>query len=449
MGPIDINAAKRDGRTLSDAVIREFVSGVVDGGVTDYQAAAWLMAVTLRGMTVDETVALTLAMRDSGSRIDRSGIAGLMLDKHSTGGVGDKTTLIVVPLLAAAGVPILKMSGRGLGLSGGTLDKLESIPGFRTDIGAEQALEQVRRIGAAIIGQSEELVPADRILYALRDVTATVESIPLIAASIMSKKLAAGADRILLDVKVGSGAFMKRRADALKLARLMVEIGSRAGVPTEAALTAMDAPLGYRVGNALEVLEAIALLRNGHGVHQGLRRLCLTLAAHGLVAAGKARDRREALGALNELIRSGAAAEKFAEIVAAQGGPSSLDEIAPAVTENRIKVAVALPMIESGKFGVVAAIDAGDIGRLATEMGAGRRRKDDAIDPGVGVSLMVRVGTGVGPQTPLAWINLRSADESRRDEFSGRLRAAFRIEPPGTPVPPSRLVLGWVRSASA
>lgn len=439
MNAYDIIATKRDGGELSAEEIAFFVRGVVEGSIPDYQASAWLMAVYLRGMTDRETLDLTLAMRDSGSRVDLSDLPnGPALDKHSTGGVGDKTTLVVVPMLAAAGVPMLKMSGRGLGFSGGTVDKLEAIPGFRTNLSIEEAKAQVRRIGAALIAQSAELAPADKILYALRDVTATVESIPLIASSVLSKKLAAGAGRIVLDVKVGRGAFMKTRKRAEELARTLVAIGRGAGVPTSAVLTAMDEPLGWTIGNALEVREALDTLTNAPQTEPRLRDLCIALAAHGLAEVGKAADGDAGRALAERMLTSGAAAEKFAEIVAAQGGPSGgAEAIAAALPVAPQQVAV-----QAESAGVVTAIDAVALGRLAMAMGGGRAAKSDAIDPAVGIMLRCKTGASALPGTELAVLHLRADDGARADLFAGALRAAYSFAPKGqTPPPPASLVL--------
>jgi pyrimidine-nucleoside phosphorylase len=433
MNAYDIIAKKRDGGELSAEEIALFVRGVVEGRVPDYQASAWLMAVYLRGMTDRETLDLTLAMRDSGSRVDLSGLPnGPALDKHSTGGVGDKTTLVVVPILAAAGVPMLKMSGRGLGFSGGTVDKLEAIPGFRTNLTIAEARAQVRRIGAALIAQSVELAPADKILYALRDVTATVESIPLIASSIMSKKLAAGAGRIVLDVKVGRGAFMKTRERAEELARALIAIGNGAGVPTSAVLTAMDEPLGWTIGNALEVREALDTLANAPQTEPRFRDLCVALAAHGLLAVGKAADHDAGRAQAERILASGAAAEKFAEIVAAQGGPSGgVEAMAAALPVAPLQV-----VVKAESAGVVAGIDAEAIGRLAMAMGGGRAAKSDPIDPAVGIVLRCKTGASVPPGTELATLHLRAADGARADAFAGTLRAAYSLAPEGQASPP-------------
>ena len=415
-----ILARKRDGEELSTEDIRFFVRGVVDGSVADYQASAWLMAVFIRGMTRRETHDLTLAMRDSGGRIDLSDLGTRpTLDKHSTGGVGDKTTLVVVPILATAGIPILKMSGRGLGHSGGTVDKLEAIPGFRTELSIEEAKEQVRAIGAALIGQSADLAPADKILYGLRDVTATVASLPLISSSIMSKKLAAGADRILLDVKCGRGAFMKTREQAETLAKLLIGLGTEAGVPTSAALSPMDEPLGRAVGNALEVEEAVRLLLQPADAEPVFLAFCIELAAHGLMATGKAGSRKEAENRAEALLNGGEAARKFAQIVEAQGGPNTCEAILASLPRAPITHPVLAP-----KSGLVTVLDALKIGELAVAMGAGRLAKSDKIDSAVGIYLHAKVGTRVLIDEELATLHMRSADAARVSEFEAVLLAA-------------------------
>jgi pyrimidine-nucleoside phosphorylase len=422
MRPYDLIARKRDGGEHTPEEIAALARAVTDGTMPDYQIAAWLMAVYLRGMTAAETLALTLAMRDSGERVRLDDVAGVKLDKHSSGGVGDKTSLVVVPLLAAAGVPMLKMSGRGLGFSGGTVDKLESIPGFRTGLSVEEARAQVKRVGAALIGQSLALVPADKKLYALRDVTATIESIPLIAASIMSKKLAGGADAILLDVKAGRGAFNKTLDRARELARTLVEIGKAAGVRTVAALTAMDEPLGYAVGNALEVAEACATLTGRGRVDARFRELCLELAARGLIMAGKTKADDLARSMLVNLIDSGAVARKLAEIITAQGGD-------PAVVEEpeRLPSAPVVHEVYTGDEGFIQAIDGEAVGRLAVEMGAGRAKKEDSVDPAVGIVLRRKTGDRVRPGETLADLHLR--DASRASALGETLRVAFTISP--------------------
>ncbi|HZT44056.1 MAG TPA: thymidine phosphorylase [Chthonomonadaceae bacterium] len=441
MNPVEIIARKRDGAELTAEEIGFFVRGITEGCIADYQASAWLMAVYLQGMTARETRDLTLAMRDSGAKIDLSDVKdGPALDKHSTGGVGDKTTLIVVPILAALGVRMLKMSGRGLGFSGGTVDKLESIPGFRTELSVAEAKAQVARIGAALIAQSKELAPADGILYALRDVTATVASIPLIASSIMSKKLAAGAGRIVLDVKAGRGSFMKTREQAEALARTLVTIGEGAGVPTSAVLTAMDEPLGRMVGNALEVREALSVLRNDPESEPLLRALCVELAGHGLLAVGKATTLEEGSAQAERALASGRAAAKFAEIVAAQGGPDRCAAILAALPQAPERIEVS-----SDREGVVAGLDAEAIGRLAMAMGAGREKKGGLIDPAVGIALRAKTGDRIAMGGFLATLHLKAEDVVRVEDFAAALRAAYRIVSPSeASPPPSSLILGSI-----
>ncbi len=433
MNVYDIIARKRDGGELSGDEIRFFIQGVTDGTIPDYQASAWLMAVYLRGMSGREMLDLTLAMRDSGEQIDLSDLPGRpTVDKHSTGGVGDKTTLLVVPILAAAGIPVLKMSGRGLGFSGGTVDKLESIPGLRVDLTIEQAKTQVRQVGAALLAQTGNLAPADKVLYSLRDVTATIESIPLIASSIMSKKLAAGAERIVLDVKVGRGAFMKTREQAELLAKILVGVGIGAGVPTVAILSRMDEPLGLAVGNALEVREVVSFLQFGRpGKRDSLLPdeipfvdLCLELAAVGLMAAGKARTNVEAKKEAVKLLSSGAAGAKFAEIVAAQGGPKTLDEI-----DAALPVAPVQYVVTAAESGRVDSIDAEQVGRLAMQLGAGRAARQDSIDPSVGIVLACKTGATIQKGDPIATLHLRTADASKTETFTETLRNAFQIIP--------------------
>jgi pyrimidine-nucleoside phosphorylase len=435
MRPYDLIAKKRDGGEHTQHELQELARAVTDGVMPDYQVAAWLMAAFLRGMTPAETLALTLAMRDSGQRVDWGDVPGIKLDKHSSGGVGDKVTPVVVPLLAAAGVPMLKMSGRGLGFSGGTVDKLESIPGFRSDLSPEEASDQVKHIGAALVGQSPALVPADKKLYALRDVTATIESIPLIAASIMSKKLAGGADAVLLDVKVGRGAFMKTEARARELSRAMVEIGTGAGVRTVAALTSMDEPLGYTVGNALEIAEACALLTGKGRIDARFRELCMILAARGLVLAGKAGDDRAARSVLERLLAQGTAAAKFEAIIQAQGGdPRVVAEPA------RLPKAATVQPVRSEVEGYVKVIDAEQIGQLAVEIGAGRMRKEDAIDPAVGIVLMKKTGDRVIGGDVLAELHLNG--DRRPPDLQERLTAAYTISQ--TEPAPIPLLYGFV-----
>ena len=388
MNTQDIIAAKRDGRELTAEDISAIVLGYTAGGVPDYQMSAFLMAVYIRGMTFDEITALTKAMIASGATLDLSLISGIKVDKHSTGGVGDKTTLVVVPMLAACGLKVPKMSGRGLGFTGGTLDKLESIPGFTTNLSMERFVGQVNDIGGAIAGQSADIVPADKKMYALRDVTATVESIPLIAASVMSKKIACGSDVILLDVKVGSGAFMREIDSARELARAMIAIGTNLGRTVGAAITDMNQPLGRAVGNALEVAEAIETLQ-GNGP-EDLRNLCIELSSLMLQTAGRCAKREQAVALADSVLDSGAALDMFRKIVAAQGGDARVTDD-PAVLPKATHV----QEIVSGSSGHVESIDCAGIDRAASLLGAGRERKEDSIDPAVGIIVHKKLGGAV------------------------------------------------------
>jgi pyrimidine-nucleoside phosphorylase len=433
--PYELIAKKRDGGEHTPEEINFIIRSVTDGTMPDYQIAAWLMAIYLRGMTHAEILAMTLAMRDSGEQVHWGNIQGVKLDKHSSGGVGDKTTLVVMPLLAAAGVPMLKMSGRGLGFSGGTIDKMESIPGFRTDLTIEEAREQVLKMGAALLGQSPHLVPADKKLYALRDVTATVESIPLLATSIMSKKLAGGADAVLLDVKVGSGAFMKSQEGAHELAATMVEIGRGAGVKTIAAITAMDEPLGYSIGNALEVAEACATLTGQGRVDEKFRDLCLTLGGWGLVLTGKAKDEAEGKAVLEELLQNGKAASKFAELITAQGGDGDI-----VAHPEKLPAAKTIIQVPAQQDGFVESINAQALGHLAMEMGAGRATKEDTIDPAAGIILMKKTGDAVKAGEVLAELHLNEKKED--PAFSQAIYAAYTFS--STPPPTHPLIYEMV-----
>lgn len=418
----DIIAKKRDGGELTKEEIGWFVGGCVSGEIPDYQISALLMAVYLRGMTARETADLTLGMAASGDVADLSTVPGVTVDKHSTGGVGDKTTLVAVPMAASLGVSVAKMSGRGLGHTGGTIDKLESIPGLTTALGRGRFLETVRKVGCCIAGQSGNLVPADKKLYALRDVTATVDSIPLIASSVMSKKLAAGADCILLDVKAGSGAFMKTLPEALELARAMVRIGRDAGRRTAALVTDMDAPLGYAVGNALEVAEACETLR-GRGP-EDLTELCVELAAGMLSLAdfgGMARCRELARGA----IASGAAFAKLREFAAAQGGDVSvLDD------PSRFPHAGFRREILADQGGFLCAMDTERVGAACVELGAGRAKKDDAVDPAAGILLRRKPGDRAEKGEPLAVLFASDEPKCRRAEEIFRAAVRFGARPP-------------------
>lgn len=407
---VDVIERKRDGYALSEEEIAFFVRGYTDGKIPDYQAAALLMAIVLRGMDETETAILTDQMMHSGETIDLKKIPGIKVDKHSTGGVGDKTSLVLGPLVAACGGKLAKMSGRGLGHTGGTLDKMESIPGTRIALSDEEFTNQVKKIGIAIIGQTAEIDPADKKLYALRDVTATVESIPLIASSIMSKKLASGSDAILLDVKYGSGAFMKNVEDARKLAKAMVAIGDKLGRDTKAVITSMEEPLGFAVGNNLEVKEAIETLK-GRGP-QDLVELCKTAGALMLVQSHIAADKEEGERLIQEAIENGKGFEKLKEFIGAQGGDVSyLDD------DSKFPVAKYIHEIASPKAGYITRIDALGIGLSAMKLGAGRAELTDPIDYTAGIVLKKKVGDYVeeGVVLALAYTNKEEVAEVLRD----------------------------------
>lgn len=403
---VDVIEKKRNGAELSKEEITFFVDGYTDGSVPDYQASAFLMAIYFRGMTAEEQANLTMAMVESGDQIDLSAIEGLKVDKHSTGGVGDTTTLILVPLVAACGVPVAKMSGRGLGHTGGTLDKLESIEGFHIELTEEQFVKQVNELKLAVIGQSGNLTPADKNLYALRDVTATVDSIPLIASSIMSKKIASGADAIVLDVKTGDGAFMKTLEDAKALAESMVAIGQQVGRNTMAVISDMSQPLGYAIGNSLEVIEAVETLK-GQGPAD-LTELCLVLGSKMIVAGGKAESIDEARTMLKAVIDDGSALELFGKLIEAQGGNASIihDTSLLPTAKHQIEV----PATASG---YVTKIEADDIGVAAMLLGAGRATKEDRIDLAVGIVLTKKIGDLVQKGEPLAIIHSNTENVDR------------------------------------
>ncbi|GAA3405360.1 pyrimidine-nucleoside phosphorylase [Paenibacillus hodogayensis] len=417
MRMVDIIQQKRDGGRLTREQLYFAVQGFTKGDIPDYQMSAFAMAVFFRGMDAAEIADLTMAMVNSGDVVSLAGIRGTKVDKHSTGGVGDKTSLIVVPLVAAAGVPVAKMSGRGLGHTGGTVDKLESIPGFHIELENEQFVRNVNEHKMALVGQSGNLAPADKKLYALRDVTATVNSLPLIASSIMSKKIAAGADAIVLDVKVGSGAFLKSMAEAEELAATMVSIGSSLKRKTIAVLSDMSEPLGTEVGNANEVREAIAVLK-GEGDAR-LTELCLNLGAHMAVAGGVYADYAAAYGALNGLLASGEALRTFRTFIEAQGGEGGIVDDPGLLPQARYQVKV-----RAEQEGFVQAIDAESVGVAAMLLGAGRARKEDAIDYAAGVSLLKKTGDAVRYGDVLAVIHSNSENNQ---ESIGRLVAAYVI----------------------
>lgn len=399
----DIIHKKKHGNELTEAEIRFFVEGYVKGTIPDYQASAFCMAIWFRGMSVEETTHLTLAIRDSGGILQFDQLQGLRVDKHSTGGVGDKTSLVVAPIVAALGVQVAKMSGRGLGHTGGTIDKLEAFPGFRTDLSIEEFQRVVNETGIAIVGQSTDLAPADKLLYALRDVTATVDSMPLIASSIMGKKLAADDDCIVLDVKCGSGAFMKSVEDSIALARLMVGIGKRAGKKMCALVTDMDQPLGNTIGNALEVEEAIQTL-NGNGP-KDLTELCIALAVQMLVLAERG-DAEFCESEVRRVIASGAALEMLAKMVAAQGGDrESVYDL------SRLPEASCQKIVCAPKSGYIQSVDAEQYGIAALLLGAGRNTKEDVIDLSAGIRLHAKTRDYVEKGTPIA--TLYASDEHR------------------------------------
>jgi len=404
---IDLIRKKRDGLELTRPEIEHLVNAYTTGEIPDYQASAWLMAVVLRGMTRAETAALTDAMLRSGEVLDLSLLPATKVDKHSTGGVGDKTSLVLAPLAAAAGVAIPMISGRGLGHTGGTLDKLESIPGFNVNLPLSQFRHLLETCGCAMIGQTAEIAPADRKLYALRDVTGTVESPYLICASIMSKKLAEGIDALVLDVKTGSGAFMKNEEDAAFLAELMVETGERMGKRVVALLTDMDQPLGNMIGNALEVVEVIDILRD-HGP-QDLRQLCLELGGWMLYLGGVAKTVSEGKQQSENLISSGEAMEKFRQMVELQGGDArAIDD------PGKLPRARQTERILSAKSGYVTSIQCEQIGTASVILGGGRERKEDSVDPAVGIVLHKKVGEAVIADEPLATVYYNEESRARR-----------------------------------
>ncbi|MDX2149985.1 MAG: thymidine phosphorylase [Bryobacteraceae bacterium] len=415
---VDLIQRKRDGEELSPEEIQQLVEGYTNGEIPDYQMSAFLMATYFSGMADREVSALTDFMLRSGQTVDLSAVPGIKVDKHSTGGVGDKTSLVAAPLAAAAGVVVPMISGRALGHTGGTLDKLEAIPGFRTNLTIDEFRDQLGRLGLAFIGQTDEVAPADGKLYALRDVTGTVESIPLIASSIMSKKLAVGLDALVLDVKVGAGAFMKRQVDARRLAQMMVGIGRRVDKRVTALITDMNQPLGYAVGNALEIMEVSQTLQNLGPTD--LTRISLELASRMIYLGRVAKTIDEARDIAQSKLLDGAGYRKFKEVIAAQGGnPQVLDrfELLPNATGVR--------EVMSPRAGYVTAIDAEYIGRASMMIGAGRDLKDDKIDPAVGVILEVKIGQKVDAGAVLC--RLYTTNEERVEEAAEMVEDAFRI----------------------
>ena len=418
MRMVDLIEKKRDGLELSQAEIEFIIRGYTDGVIPDYQISAWAMAVYFQGMSPREIADLTMAMVKSGDQVDLTEIKGIKVDKHSTGGVGDTTTLVLGPLVAAVGVPVAKMSGRGLGHTGGTIDKLESIPGFHTGLSNGQFLENVNKIKLAVTGQSGNLTPADKMLYGLRDVTATVNSIPLIASSIMSKKIASGADAIVLDVKTGSGAFMKTLEGSEELAQTMVHIGRDVGRKTVAVISDMDQPLGFAVGNALEIKEAIDTLK-GKGP-KDLTELCLVLGAHMVVLAEKEANVDQAYQRLERIVKSGEAIEKLKEFISAQGGDNSVVD-----QPEKLPQASASVTVKASSSGYVEAIHAEEIGRIAMMLGAGRKTKEDPIDLAVGVVLGKKVGDEVKVGETLATLYANRKEDL--PSLEQRTQKAFRL----------------------
>jgi pyrimidine-nucleoside phosphorylase len=431
---VDIITRKRDGGTLGRDEIAAFIDGVTAGTLPDYQASALLMAILLRGMTPEETAWLTDSMVHSGLRVDLRDLPGVKVDKHSTGGVGDKTSLILAPLAAACGVPVPMMSGRGLGHTGGTLDKLESIPGFRTNLSLEEMRAALARTGCAMLGQTAQIAPADRKLYALRDVTGTVESIPLISASIMSKKIAEGIDALVLDVKTGSGAFMKTEADSRRLAEMLVSIGNASGVRTEAIITDMDMPLGVAVGNALEVIECLDILKGGGS--PDLVDVSIELTVRMLLLGKVASDRADASRQVRRAIDSGAALDRFRRIVEGQGGdPRVVDDY------SRLPAAPSRHVLAAERAGYLTRLDAERVGRASVALGAGRDRVDDVVDPAVGILLKAKPGARLSTGDPVLELHYR--DAAKLDAALVLARRAISI---GDEVPVARaMIVGEVR----
>ena len=432
MNIVDLIAKKRDGGTLTREEIEHWIGGTVSRSIPDYQTSALLMAIRLCGMTDAETADLTDVMARSGSMFTPEDLGGFTVDKHSTGGVGDTTTLVLIPLLAAAGLTVGKLSGRALGHTGGTIDKLESIPGFGTDLPRDRFLELVNRTKLALADHTADMVPADRILYELRDVTATVDSLPLIVASIMSKKIAGGAQAIVIDVKTGAGAFLPKLEDSRRLAEALVAIGAKLGRKMAALITDMSQPLGRMVGNALEASEAIDTLR-GEGPND-LSRLCCELGAELLLFAGTSRDRDEALDHLDRLLHDGSALAKLRQLIANQdGNPAVIDDL------SLLPRAARKVEARASQAGVVRTLDALEIGRAANLLGAGRLTKEDAIDPAVGVELVRKVGDGVGEDELLAVLHVN--DETHLETACRMVESAYVVDPAVSEIAPPELVV--------
>ncbi len=415
----EIIAKKRDKQELTKEEINFFITEYTNNNIADYQASALIMAIYLNGMSKEETVNLTTAMATSGDILDLSEI-GTVVDKHSTGGVGDKVTLILVPIIASLGVPVAKMSGRGLGYTGGTIDKLESIPGYKTNISEEEFIQNVKKIGISLIGQTMNLAPADKKIYALRDATSTTESIPLIASSIMSKKIAAGANKIVLDVTYGSGAFMKTKERAKELANEMIEIGRLAGRETVAVITPMEEPLGKNVGNNLEVIEAVEALKGN--IAEDVKNVVLELGSNMLKLAGKGNDLEDNKSKMMDNILNGKALEKFKELVANQGGDVTYIKD----TNKFEKAKYILPVTLEEQNGIVKELKAEEVGKLSVFLGGGRIRKEDKIDPSVGITLIKKIGDKIEKGDTVAYIHAN--DEEKGKEAVQRLKEIYVIE---------------------
>ena len=418
MDILSIIENKRDKKELSKEEIEYFINGYTEGSITDYQAAALIMAIYLNGMSKRETSDLTIAMANSGEILDLSSISDSIIDKHSTGGVGDKITIILMPIVASLGVPVAKMSGRGLGFTGGTADKLEAIPGYRVDIPIEEFKSNVRNIGISLITSSMNLAPADKKIYALRDTISCVDNIPLIASSIMSKKIAAGANKIVIDLTCGSGAFMKNKHDAIKLAKTMIDIGKDANLEVVSVLTSMDEPVGYSVGNQLEIIEAIKALKGE--MTEDVEEIVYALGTEILLLSNIAKDKVEAKDLIKEAIDTGTAFNKFKELVERQGGDISfLDD------ESKFNTAEYIVPVASDKEGYLVEIDTEEVGKVACMLGAGRETKEDIIDMQAGLVFNKKLGDIVNLNEPICYIHTNNKEKV--DEAKERLEKAFKI----------------------
>ena len=437
MRMVDIISKKKTGQIHSEEEINFLIKGMLDGSIPDYQLSAWLMSVCLKGMTFDESAMLTQAMAESGDMLDLSELGDCIIDKHSTGGVGDKATLILAPLLAVAGFPVAKFSGRGLGFTGGTVDKLDAIPGFKTSLSNDEFFARVKDIGVAIACQTGNFTPADKKLYELRDVTATIDSIPLIASSVMSKKLAAGANAIVLDVKCGSGAFMNTLDEARELSKTMVEIGKRSGRLMSAVITSMDQPLGNTIGNGIEVFESIQTLKNEGP--EDLTELCLCLGAIGLVTARKTKTIEEGKKHLSKFLENGQAYEKFLEMVKSQGGNPEYIENPEKLYETEFAF-----NLESEEAGYVEKLDALTIARASKILGTGRDKKEDSINYNAGIFLNKKIGDKVSKGEVLAKIFANSVEEGQKSREM--LAKAFKLSE--NPVEPPALMLDIIGSTT-